>query len=100
PLTQALAAPFMFLGKPLAYVIATINLHGIPGAAGFLVWEFKENWSLYRANRRRTLGPVVIGHHGETMPLLLRPGFHSGTLRKCYARIRRADSRGHRGGSW
>ncbi|MBI3408789.1 MAG: hypothetical protein HY040_10570 [Planctomycetes bacterium] len=100
PLTQTLAAPFMFLGKPLAYVIATINLHGIPGAAGFLVWEFKENWSLYRANRRRTLAPVVIGHHGESMPRLMRPGFHSGTLPKLYAKIRRADRRAYRGGNW
>src|SRR5262249_55425203 len=54
----------------------------------------------YRANRRRLLGPVIIGHHGETMRRLLRPGFHSGTLPKLYAKLRRADRRAHRSGSW
>jgi hypothetical protein len=64
------------------------------------VWEFKENWRLYRANRPRDLRPEVIGHHGETMLRLLKPGFHSGTLPKLYAKLRRAERRAHRGGTW
>src|SRR5205814_9702877 len=72
--------------------------HALPGAAGFLVWELKENWRLYRANRRNALGPVIIGHHGETMSRLLRPGFHSGTLPKLYAKIRRAERKANQTG--
>ena len=63
----------------------------LPGFFGFLVWELKENWRLYEANRPRTLRPVVIGHHGETMARFLRPGFHSGTIPKLFARLRRAE---------
>jgi hypothetical protein len=100
PLTEFLAAPLMFLGSVPAYAIAFVTLHAIPGAAGFLVWELKENWKLYRANRARALGPVVIGSHGETMTRLLRPGFHSGTLPKLYARIRRALRKAQRSGDW
>lgn len=100
PLTEFLAAPLMFLGAPLAYGIAFLNLHALPGAAGFLVWELTAGWRLYRANRPTMLQPVAIGHHGETMLRLLRPGFHSGTLPKLYARLRRAERRAHRNGDW
>ena len=62
----------------------------VPGAVGFLVWELKSNWDLYASNRPATLRPVLVGHHGETMGALLRPGFHSGTVPKLYARMRRA----------
>jgi hypothetical protein len=62
----------------------------IPGIFGFLVWELKENWRLYAANRPRYLRPAPIGHHGETMQRLLRPGFHSGTLPKAFAALRKA----------
>ena len=63
---------------------------GIPGIFGFLVWELKENWKLYEANRREYVGAVPLGHHGETMRGLLRPGFHSGTVPAEYRRIRNA----------
>jgi len=39
---------------------------------GFLVWELKENWRLYEANRREFLGRLVVGSHGETIGRLLR----------------------------
>ena len=71
----------------------------LPGVFGFLVWELKENWKLYEANRSRLLRPVMIGHHGETMPRLLRPGFHSGTVPKLFDRLRRADRRARRSGA-
>lgn len=72
----------------------------IPGVFGFLVWELKENWRLYAANRRPTLSPVMIGSHGENMGRLLRPGFHSGTLPKRFAKLRRAERHARAGGSW
>ena len=100
PLTEFLATPIMFLGEPLAYSIAFLNLHALPGAAGFLAWELKENWRLYRANRPRALQPAAIGHHGETMLQLMKPGFHSGTLPKLYAKLRRAERRALRSGDW
>jgi hypothetical protein len=62
----------------------------IPGIFGFLVWELKENWKLYGANRKPNLGPSQLGHHGETMRGLLRPGFHSGTIPKDFRKIRQA----------
>ncbi|HSI36441.1 MAG TPA: hypothetical protein VK986_22850, partial [Tepidisphaeraceae bacterium] len=66
----------------------------IPGIFGFLAWEFRANWKLYHANRPRMLGPVKVGSHGETMAGFLCPGFHSGTLPKAYARLRKLAARG------
>jgi hypothetical protein len=73
--------------RTLAAGIVTV----IPGIFGFLAWELRANWKLYRANRPRTLRPVQIGSHGETLARLLRPGFHSGTVPKLFARLRRAQ---------
>jgi hypothetical protein len=70
----------------------------IPGIFGFLAWELKENWKLYRANRPATLRPSIIGHHGETMIRFMRPGLHSGTLPKLYRKIRRAHRKARRAG--
>jgi hypothetical protein len=86
-----LTAPFQPFGPVVANAMASINLALMPGIFGFLVWEFKENWRLYEANRPQRLGPAHIGHHGETLPRLLKPGFHSGTIPKLYARLRRAE---------
>ena len=73
-------------------MVATLLITKMPGVFGFLVWELKENWKLYRANRATNLRPVMIGHHGETMLRLLRPGFHSGTLPKLFAKFTRIDA--------
>ena len=100
PMIAWFAEPLLFLSAPVAYAVAFFLVKAIPGGAGFLAWELQENWRLYRANRPATLGPVVVGHHGETLPRLLRPGFHSGTLPKLYGKLRRAERRAHRGGSW
>lgn len=72
-----------------ALSLATLIMSVIPGAIGFIVWELKENWKLYEANRPRVLQPRAIGHHGESMHRLLYPGFHSGTIPKLLERIRR-----------
>ncbi len=99
------------LPKWLTYPLVTLTVLLLPGLAGFLVWELKENWKLYAANHRglglagsiphhsqaehrpdpSTLAvePAVIGRHGETMRGLLRRGFHSGTLPKAFDRLRR-----------
>src|SRR5262249_22899504 len=82
------------LGKWAAGAIATPTVLSLPGIAGFLVWEFKENFRLYRQNRAHALAPVVFGHHGETMSALMRPGIHSGTLPKLFAKLRRAAAKG------
>jgi hypothetical protein len=71
-----------------ANTIAASVVWGIPGIFGFLVWELKENWKLYRANQSPTLDPVIVSQHGETLPRLLRPGFHSGTVPKLFAKVR------------
>ena len=68
----------------------TLIIGGIPGIFGFVVWELKENWRLYAANRPARQPPVPIGHHGESARGLLRPGFHSGTVPKLYQRLRSA----------
>ena len=46
-----------FLGTALAF--STLWL--APDIFGFLFWEMKENWKLYRANRQATLQPAIIG---------------------------------------
>jgi hypothetical protein len=97
-LKQILAAPLMPLGKVAADFIAWTTVLLLPGVFGFLVWELKENWRLYAANRRRTLSQVMVGSHGEPIGRLLRPGFHSGTLPKLFARLRRGERRWLRGG--
>jgi hypothetical protein len=78
------------LGPVLVWLIGFLLVGCVPGAFGFLVWELKENWRLYRANRPATLKPVLVGHHGETVVHLLAPGFHSGTIPKAYTKWRRA----------
>ncbi|HXT59900.1 MAG TPA: hypothetical protein VN699_14780 [Pirellulales bacterium] len=89
-----------FVGEAAAKTIFWNGIFVLPGVIGFLVWELKENWRLYQANRPKALGPVPVGAHGETMVRLLRPGFHSGTLPKLYARLRRADRRAYWTGNW
>ena len=42
-------------------------IDGIPGIFGFIAWELKENWRLYRSNRALRLRPVTIGSHEESM---------------------------------
>ncbi len=84
-------APLRPLGEGIANTIAGTTVFLIPGLFGFLVWELKENWKLYEANRPQRLRPVAIGHHGETMSRLLRRGFHSGTVPKLFAKLRKRD---------
>jgi hypothetical protein len=92
------------LGWWLSYVVMygvimpTVWL--LPSAGAFFVWEMQENWRLFRSNRAKRLKPVMIGHHGETMPQLLRPGFHSGTIPKLFANLRRAERRAYKTGEW
>jgi hypothetical protein len=90
PMLAGLLTPT--LGTAWGQSIATAVIFGCPGIFGFLVWELKENWRLYGANRPKRLQPVRVGHHGETILRLMKPGFHSGTLPKLYARLRK----GHR----
>ncbi len=73
-----------------ANFVAFWTVAAIPGIFGFLAWELKENWRLYRANASPTLDPEMVGSHGEQIIHLIRPGFHAGTLPKLYARIRRS----------
>jgi hypothetical protein len=90
---HALMGPPWRLGREAALATAGTMQMLLPGVFGFLVWELKENWKLYEANRPRSLQPVAIGHHGETMVRLMRPGFHSGTIPKGFARLRRAHQK-------
>ncbi len=89
-----------YIGAARANTLVWTTIWLVPGVFGFLVWELKENWRLYDANRSLTLRPAPIGHHGETMLRLLRPGFHSGTLPKAFAALRRAARKAERTGDW
>ncbi len=88
------------LGEFAAWGVATGTIWGIPGVFGFLVWELTSNWRLYAANRRPDLSPTHVGAHGETMGRLLKPGFHSGTLPKRFAKLRRAERHARAGAGW
>lgn len=87
-LTRLLRKPLEPLGPFLSQTIAATTVVLLPGVFGFLVWELKENWKLYAANRPRSLEPVAFGDHGETMAGLLIPGFHSGTIPKQFSKLR------------
>jgi hypothetical protein len=84
----------------LAVTLGSLVIFHLPDVFGFLFWEMKESWSLYRANRPATLRPVALGSHGETLRRLLRPGFHSGTIPKLYAKLRKAERRARITGNW
>jgi len=90
----------MGVEKGWSWTLASAVIISIPGICGFLVWELKENWRLYAANRKEDLSPVIIGKHGETMLRLLKPGLHSGTLPKLFAKLRRAERKARAGGNW
>jgi hypothetical protein len=95
PMAEALTGPFSFvMGHTVGVAFAAFTVIVIPGLAGFLVWEFKENWKLYARTRAKTLHPISIGHHGETMVAFLKPGFHSGTIPKRFTKLRRAAWKG------
>ena len=80
-----------YMGSWLAGMVTGFNIFFLPGIFGFVVWELKENWRLYQANRQQHLTPAPVGSHGETVARLLRPGFHSGTLPKLFRRMRRLE---------
>lgn len=90
-MTTAIAGPAgTIVGPALGASLAAFTVLVLPGIAGFLAWELNSNWKLYRKNRPPYLEPERFGSHGETMGALLRPGFHSGTLPKLFAKLRRA----------
>ncbi len=97
-ITEVVSTALAPLGPVLANSIAVSTVFLLPGVFGFLAWELKANWKLYRANRPKCLSAAVVGAHGETVPRLLRPGFHSGTLPKLFARRRRSARRDARRG--
>jgi hypothetical protein len=78
------------VGNARAHTIVWSTIWLVPGVIGFLVWELKGNWQLYAANRSHHLTRNPLGPHGETVLGLLRPGFHSGTVPKNFATLRRA----------
>lgn len=89
-----------WLAWTITYVVVYPTLFFLPDAFGFLAWEMKENWSLYRSNRGDTLRPVAVGAHGETIRGLLLPGFHSGTVPALFAKLREAEREAVRTRSW
>jgi hypothetical protein len=84
----------------LAYTLVVPTVWLMPDLFGFLFWETKENWRLYRANRGRELRAIAIGPHGETIRGLLMPGFHSGTVPRLYKKLRRAERQAQQRRNW
>lgn len=78
---QGVSSPF-FIG-----VVLLCFQFVFPGLFGFLAWELKENWKLFKANAPSEPVPVRLGPHGETMESLLRRGFHSGTLPRTFEKL-------------
>ena len=94
PMTPQFIAFFEnFFSTATAASVGVATVTTLPGVFGFLVWEFKENWRMYAANRKPALSPMIVGSHGETVYRLLRPGFHSGTVPKLFKKLRRAERR-------
>ncbi|MCH2211416.1 MAG: hypothetical protein MK110_08945 [Fuerstiella sp.] len=80
-----------FIGTVQADFVVGATWFLFPGVFGFLVWELKGNWRLYEANRVTRLQPIPVGSYGETVGRLIRPGFHSGTIPKAFARLRQLE---------
>ncbi len=89
----AFQAPLSPFGPIVSGAVAGVTIFLLPSMFGFLAWELKENYKLYRASRPDRLDPAPVGPHGETMRGLLVAGLHSGTLPKLYERLRRAAQR-------
>jgi hypothetical protein len=85
PMIPGLAKTFQMSNETMFTIVG-----GIPGIFGFLAWELKENWKLYRRNASATIDPIRVGSHGESLRGLLQPGFHSGEIPKTFSRIRAA----------
>ena len=83
------------LGLWLSPLVAGTLLFFIPGFAGFLVWELKENWRLYSANQPLTLQAEVVGSHGETV---LRLASSRISFRHPAEAVREAAPRGRQSG--
>lgn len=98
PMIVSQLMPYIGAARANTLVWSTIWL--IPGVFGFLVWELKENWRLYAANRPPRLRAASIGPHGEPLLRLLRLGFHSGTLPRLFGRLRQAGCRPSDTGAW
>ncbi len=82
------------VGPTLGASLGAFTVLVLPGLAGFLAWELNGNWQLYGGNRAKLLRGVSIGSHGETMVGFIKPGFHSGTIPKLHAKLRRATWKG------
>ena len=83
-----------------AWLLVVGTFYLLPDAVTFLFWETRENWKLFRANRPTLIKPEGVGPHGETVAGLLRPGVHSGTVPRRYARLRAAERRAAASGDW
>jgi hypothetical protein len=90
PVAKSAMETQLGLRPDLALTLATGIQVTTPGMWGFLAWELKENWRLYRANQAPELEPALVGSHGERVINFIRPGFHSGTLPRLFAKLRRA----------
>lgn len=88
------------IGTFWAAWVAWATVFLLPGVFGFLVWELKENWRLYRSNRSKILRSIAIGSHGETMLRFLRIGIHSGTVPKLFGKLRMAARKAASTGKW
>jgi len=98
--TKALMNPLTArVGEGSAGSVAGLGVFFLPGLAGFLVWEFRKLAPLQGKPGQDPFRPVMIGHHGETMPRLLRR-LHSGTLPKLFAKLRKTRRRAERTGRW
>lgn len=74
----------------MAYSFAWFTAFVFTGLFGFLGWELKENWQLYKENWRKSIAANKIGKKGKTIVQFLRPGFHSGTIPHLFDKLRHA----------
>jgi hypothetical protein len=88
------------LAMVLTYTVIIPTFWLLPGVFAFFFWEMYANWRLFRSNRSARLKPVGVGRHGETMLQLLEAGFHSGTIPRLFAQLRRAERTAYRTDDW
>lgn len=86
---DALVFPeLILLNHGIAYWFVQFHAFIFTGCFGFLVWELKQNWGLYQANRPKIISKSAVLENGDTLPELLYTGPSPGKIPALYQKLR------------
>jgi hypothetical protein len=90
--TPPLESALVRLQIPFALAKGIVQFHAFifTGSFGFLFWELKQNWGLYRQNDSCVIRKLPILPQGETLAQLLHTGISLGKIPEIYQKLRKA----------